>query len=51
MKAYCQNCDWTGDEREVLPDIPHYFERVAPDEPEPLGECPKCGALCHLEEQ
>lgn len=47
-KAYCQNCDWEGDESEVIPDIPHYSERVALGEVEPLGECPECGALCHL---
>lgn len=42
----CQNCDWTGSHDE-LNDIKDYDERVAPGEPEPTGECPECGALCH----
>lgn len=48
--AACQNCHWVGPETEVDPDIPHYHERVGEDEPVPLGECPKCGALCHYVE-
>lgn len=45
----CQNCEWTGtDERlaRKLEDVPDLFERVAPGEPMPSGECPQCGALC-----
>lgn len=43
----CQNCDGQWLESELRLEIPHYHERVAPDEPEPSGECPECGALCH----
>lgn len=46
----CQNCDWTGSYEE-LKDIVGYDERVEPGEPEPTGECPKCGALCHEKEE
>jgi rubrerythrin len=47
----CQNCDWVGTEDE-LKEIPakHYHERVSEGEPEPDGECPSCGALCHQKE-
>ncbi len=47
----CANCEWSGPEKLVLPDIPDYFERVDPDEPEePAGECPECRCLCWYEE-
>jgi predicted RNA-binding Zn-ribbon protein involved in translation (DUF1610 family) len=47
----CQNCEWTGPE-EMLGSLPMQgiFERVAPGEPFPAGECPECGALCHERE-
>jgi hypothetical protein len=47
-RAVCQNCDWTGSV-DLLEPIKHLAERVAAGEPMPLGECPKCGALCHGE--
>ena len=42
----CQNCSglWHTDELHALVDI---FERVAPGEIMPSGECPDCGAVCH----
>lgn len=45
----CQNCGegWTI---ELLKSISDISERVGPDEPEPAGECPNCGALCHKKE-
>jgi predicted RNA-binding Zn-ribbon protein involved in translation (DUF1610 family) len=43
----CQDCGKRWKLEELKPDIPHYHERVAPGEPEPAGECPECGALCH----
>lgn len=46
-QAECQNCDWSGPLHQVRVEIPHYNERVEPGEPEPCGECPDCGALCH----
>lgn len=49
--AECQNCDWRGPESKVSPDIPHYHERVEEGEPVPVGECPQCRALCHLEDE
>ena len=45
-RSACQNCDWTGPE-EALDPIKDIHQRVAPGEPMPSGECPKCGALCH----
>lgn len=46
----CQNCHWEGP-HEQLGDIKHYHQRVEPGEPEPDGECPECGALCHAKEE
>ena len=43
----CQNCEWTGKPPE-LNEIEDFASRVYPGEPCPAGECPKCGALCHL---
>jgi predicted RNA-binding Zn-ribbon protein involved in translation (DUF1610 family) len=43
----CPNCSWTGPEDQVRPDIPDLAERVSAGETMPVGECPKCGALCH----
>ncbi len=42
----CDNCLrlWTEAELQPIKDV---FERVAPGEPMPAGECPACGALCH----
>ena len=48
-RVRCQNCAWEGNE-ETCEEIKHVFERVAPGEPMPVGECPKCGALCHYVE-
>lgn len=49
----CPNCDWAGTSAEmkrVYPDIPDLAERMDPGEECPVGECPKCGALCHEDE-
>ncbi len=43
----CQNCDEKFTEGELINPIPDIGQRVAPGEPMPAGECPKCGALCH----
>lgn len=43
----CQNCGWKGPEEDLKKYIHHIQDRVAPGEPMPAGECPKCGALCH----
>lgn len=45
MTNECQNCDWRGED--VRP-VVRLLERVGPGEPMPSGECPECGALCHL---
>jgi len=42
----CQNCGSLFEESSLKP-IEHLFERVAPGEVMPNGECPKCGAVCH----
>lgn len=44
----CQNCQETWELSELNPmPTAHIFERVAPGEPMPAGECPECGAVCH----
>jgi len=48
-RTECQNCNWMGERKDCDP-IDDILERVAPGEPMPAGQCPKCGALCHWEE-
>jgi hypothetical protein len=43
----CQNCEQTWELSE-LNQIKDIFQRVAPGEPMPAGECPDCGCLCQL---
>lgn len=43
----CDNCGWTGPETDCL-EIKDFHSRVEPGECVPFGECPECGALCHL---
>lgn len=45
--AACQNCDWRGPRADLNP-IQHIHQRVAPGEPMPAGECPRCGCLAHI---
>lgn len=45
--AECQGCGERWDEDQLLP-VQDLFARVAPGEPMPMGECPGCGALCHM---
>lgn len=42
----CQNCRWRGSADDCGP-VKGIWERVAPGEPMPWGECPACGSLCH----
>lgn len=44
----CQDCGWRGKagDTHAINDI---FERVAPGETMPAGECPECHALAHLD--
>lgn len=42
----CQSCGTKWD-KDALKEIKDIFQRVAPGEPMPSGECPDCGALCH----
>ena len=46
----CQNCGslWATAQLQA---IRHYWMRVEEGEPEPSGECPDCGALCHPVEE
>lgn len=44
----CQNCRRSVEDSELV-EPRRLWERVAPGEPEPSGECPHCGALCHDE--
>lgn len=46
-KVECADCDWTGTEEDCHP-IQYLAQRVQRGEVVPAGECPKCGALCHL---
>jgi hypothetical protein len=48
--CYCQDCGWKGKQEQTEP-IAHIFERVAPGEPMPAGQCPECGALCQIKEK
>lgn len=43
----CDNCEkvWPLDQ---LNEVKDFHQRVAPGEPCPSGECPDCGAVCHL---
>ena len=43
----CYNCAWRGHLSDVK-DIKHFWERVAPGETMPAGECPECGSLAGL---
>ena len=44
----CGGCDWRGTESDVSDHgIRDIFERVAPGETMPFGECPECGSLAH----
>jgi hypothetical protein len=45
--AECADCGGRCGESD-LQRIRHLTERVLPGEPMPAGECPDCGALCHL---
>lgn len=45
----CDNCDWSGDIDDLKP-IKDIYQRVAPGEVMPAGECPECGCLAHVEE-
>jgi hypothetical protein len=45
------DCDWEGPSKELrcqLWDIPDLFERIAPGETVPAGECPVCGVLASV---
>jgi hypothetical protein len=46
-RVACADCAWTGRERDCG-EIVSLPQRVAPGEIMPAGECPECGALCHL---
>src|SRR5258708_6035330 len=45
--SQCDNCQDIFPESELKP-VEDLSERVAPGEPMPSGECPTCGAVCHL---
>lgn len=45
--ASCDSCGWAGPGDDLEP-ISDFEERVAPGEPCPAGECPKCGGLCRI---
>jgi hypothetical protein len=46
----CLNCGkrWRDDQVFPFAKIPNFFDRVAPGETVPSGECPECHALTHL---
>jgi hypothetical protein len=48
--AECQDCEWFGPVDDLNP-IKDIGQRVAPGEPMPAGECPRCGALAHTMEE
>lgn len=44
VRLECQDCGEYCDQYDAK-EIQHIHDRVAPGEPMPWGECPKCGAL------
>jgi len=47
----CQGCGWIGEDDALAsryPDIERLGMRTSPGEIIPSGECPECGALCHV---
>lgn len=51
IKVECGNCAWTGTALQMrcqLEDVPNLTVRICPGEEVPAGECPECGALCHM---
>lgn len=48
--SQCQGCGWEGDTADSV-EIADLHSRVAPGEPMPSGQCPRCGALCQLVER
>jgi len=52
-KVYCNNCDWKGTVSQLgaeLFETRDLASRLEPGEEVPAGECPKCAALCYLED-
>ena len=47
MNSICDNCGhaWADDRLKPIKDL---NQRVSPGETMPVGECPECGALCHV---
>lgn len=43
----CQNCDTTWP-TSILFEVENLSMRVSPGEVMPSGECPACGAVCHI---
>ena len=46
----CDDCDWSGVAKQVQP-IESLAERIFPGEIVPVGECPECGCLAHLQKK
>ncbi|MFW6118821.1 MAG: hypothetical protein ACOC7S_00645 [Planctomycetota bacterium] len=44
----CSDCGRTFPEEKPLPPIENLWQRVEAGEVMPSGQCPECGALCHL---
>ncbi len=47
-KCYCNNCEWTGIASKTMQPVRDVHDRLEPGEEIPIGECPKCSALCYL---
>lgn len=45
----CADCDWTGPASDCE-EIADVQLRIAAGEVVPAGQCPDCGALCHLDD-
>jgi len=50
MNSHCDNCDWKGEPKIKLGDIPDLNERLDEGSVVPSGECPECGALCYVDQ-
>lgn len=50
LKGRCANCERLWPELE-LDEIRDFWSRVSVGDLIPLGQCPKCSALCHVERE
>src|SRR5665213_920327 len=48
MNSKCDNCNWQGEPKITLENIPDLGQRLDPNRGTvPSGQCPECGSLCY----